>query len=203
MKIGFLINDLTQGGAQRAAVSLANYFQQQGYQAEIITFEQTDSFYQIDESVSVVSVGFKEIEQSFSLKRLNSTIKRMVSLRKFIKSRNLDILIGMSFSMTYYSVFSTKFTSTKSVGTERSNPFVYKATRLNTILRRIFYRLADGYVLQTKKSAEFFDGGKLKNGIVIPNAIYNTKIYTLPRWKTVTRLFFQQAGSVKKNAMIY
>lgn len=53
MKIGFLINDLNAGGAERATVSLSNSFVQSGHDVEIITFRGAESFYPLDEKVSV------------------------------------------------------------------------------------------------------------------------------------------------------
>ena len=53
MKIGFLIKNLSSGGAERATVSLANYFALHSQDVEIITFNSVDSFYPLEESVSV------------------------------------------------------------------------------------------------------------------------------------------------------
>lgn len=178
MKIGFLINNLSAGGAERATVSLANYFAKHGHTVEIITFKDNNSFYPVDQGVNVLCSSMLNIENSASLKRLLGAVKRMFKLRSCIKSRELDVLIGMSFAMTWYAVFATKFTRTKSVGTERNNPYKYLATKLHTFLRKFFYKLTDGYVLQTKKSAEFFSKNRSRD-IIIPNAIYNELIYTM------------------------
>lgn len=179
MKIGFLINDLNAGGAERATVSLSNKFCQKGHQVEIITFSGTDSFYKLSDDVSVSSVEFNEIEHTASIKRLFGSVKRMLRLRSFIKSKKLDALIGMSFSMTWYAVFATIFTATKSIGTERNNPYKYKASKLNTFLRKFFYKLCNGYVFQTEKSAEFFADTLRSKDVIIPNAIFNEMIYEL------------------------
>lgn len=179
MKIGFLINSLNAGGAERATVSLANYFVNHNIQTEIITFEDCESFYPLDKNVTHCNAKFNEIEHNVSFKRLLGAVTRMFSIRSFIKSRNLDILIGMSFSMTWYAVFATMFTKTKSVGTERNNPYKYKASTFNTIMRKVFYRLCNGYIFQTKKAAHFFTDNLRKNDIIIPNAIFNESIYTL------------------------
>ena len=179
MKIGFLINDLDAGGAERATVSLANYFVNHGADTRIITFRDCESFYPLDEKVEHCKIRFDEIEHTMSLKRLFGAVKRMFAIRSYIRSLELDVLIGMSFSMTWYTVFATIFTATKSVGTERNNPYKYKATKVNTILRKVFYRLCNGYIFQTRKSAEFFTD-KLKNtDVIIPNAIFNETVYEL------------------------
>ena len=179
MKIGFLINDLNAGGAERAAVSLANYFAEHGTDTEIITFKECESFYPLSDKVTHCAVNFDKIPVALSLKRFTGAIKRMFTLRSFIKSRELDILIGMSYYMTWYTVFATVFTKTKSVGTERSNPYKYKATKFNTVMRKLFYRFCDGYVFQTKKASQFFTGNLKNTDIVIPNAIFNETVYEL------------------------
>ena len=156
MKIGFLLSDLNAGGAERAASSLANYFSLHGHDVEIITFKDIDSFYPLNDEVRHLRLGFDEIALSLSLKRIFGALKRMFKIRSFVKARKLDVLIGMSFSMTWYTVFATKFTKTKSIGTERNNPYKYKATKINSFLRKFFYKFCDGYIFQTKKASLFF-----------------------------------------------
>lgn len=179
MKIGFLIKDLSSGGAERATVSLANYFALHSQEVVIITFNGGNSFYPLEDLVAVHNADLGELEQSTSLKRLFGSIKRIFAIRRLVKLQQLDILIGMSFAMTWYTVLATMLTKTKSVGTERSNPFRYKATKLNTFLRKFFYNFTDGYVFQTRRAAEFFGNKKSKRDIIIPNAIFNETIYTL------------------------
>ncbi len=179
MKIGFLIHDLNAGGAERATVSLANFFSKKGIHTEIITFKDNDCFYQLNDGVEHIRLGLDEIALSLSVKRLLGALKRMLKIRSFIKKRKLDVLIGMSFSMTWYAVVAAAFTKTKSVGTERNNPYKYKATKINSFLRKFFYKLCNGYVFQTKKSSLFFTDKLRKNDIVIPNAIFNETVYEL------------------------
>lgn len=179
MKIGFLIKDLSFGGAERATVSLANYFALHSQDVEIITFKGSESFYPLEEFVTVYTADLGEIEQSASLKRLFGSIKRIFEIRKIVKSQKLDVLIGMSFAMTWYTVLATMFTKTKSVGTERSNPYRYKATKLNTFLRKFFYNFTDGYIFQTRRAARFFGNKKSDRDIIIPNAIFNETVYSL------------------------
>lgn len=179
MKIGFLISDLNAGGAERAAVSLANHFATQGHDIEIITFKDIDSFYTLNSKVRHLRLGFDEIALSLSLKRIIGAFGRMLKIRSFVKKRKLDVLIGMSFSMTWYTVFATKFTKTKAVGTERNNPFKYKANKINSFLRKFFYKYCDGYVFQTQKASTFFTEKLKDRDIVIPNAIFNETVYEL------------------------
>ncbi len=179
MKVGFLINDLNAGGAERAVASLANYFVNHDIQAQIVTFSNEKSFYSLDKKVKHSPLGFEEIEHSVSLKRISESIKRIVLLRKFVKAQKLDFLIGMSFYMTWYAVFATVFTKTKIIGTERNNPYKYAAGKINTLLRKLFYHFCDGYIFQTYKSAKFFTKNLKKSDTVIPNAIFNETVCKL------------------------
>lgn len=179
MKIGFLIKDLSSGGAERATSSLANYFVSHENEVEIITFNDTDSFYSLEPEVTVLSAELGELEQNTSIKRLVGSFKRIFKIRQLVKSQKLDVLIGMSFAMTWYTVLATAFTATKSIGTERSNPYKYKASHLNTFLRKLFYLFTDGYVFQTNRAADFFGGKKPERDIIIPNAIFNETVYSL------------------------
>lgn len=178
MKIGFLIDSLSSGGAQRTTVSLANSFVRQGENVEIITFVNDKSLYPIDENVSVISLDFDTINTKVSVSRMKGSFDRMFKLRKLIASRKLDVLIGMSYSMTWYAVYACEMTNTKVIGTERNNPYVYSASKFNTILRKTFYHFTDGFVFQTEKAANFFRK-KSDGDIVIPNAIFNESIYTI------------------------
>lgn len=178
MRIGFLINDLSSGGAERATASLANYFVAQGEHVDIITFKDTESFYPLDSRVNISCAHLANLDKSASAKRIYLTAKRIAKLRYLIRKKKLDVLIGMSFYMVWYAVLSTKFTRTKSVGTERTNPYTYKATKMHTLLRKTFYHFTNGYVFQTQKAADFFSKNH-KRDAIIPNAIYNEKIYSL------------------------
>lgn len=179
MRIGFLISDLNAGGAERATSSLANYFSKHGHDVEIITFKDIYSFYPLNNEVRHLRLGFDEIALSLSVKRIFGALKRMLKIRSFVKARKLDVLIGMSFSMTWYTVVATKFTKTKSVGTERNNPYKYKATKINSFLRKFFYKLCDGYIFQTKKASLFFTDKLKERDVIIPNAIFNETVYEL------------------------
>ncbi len=179
MKISFLTKDLSSGGTQRATVSLADYFSLHGHNVEIIAFHGKESFYPLEEQVKVRYAEFDGIKQNASLGRVLGAVKRILRIRKLVKAENPDVLIGMSFSMTWYAVLASAFTRTKCVGTERSNPYSYKASKLNTFLRKIFYRFTDGYIFQTEKAAKFFRSKASHKDAVIPNAIFNETVYTL------------------------
>lgn len=179
MKIGFLIQNLSSGGAERATVSLCNMMATKGENPEIITFDSESNFYTPAEDVTVVNMNLQPIEKKQSFKRIISCIKRAFEIRRKIKERNLDVLVCMSSVMNLYGLLSCMFTKTKVVGTERNNPYKYKADRINAFLKKLSAKLVDGFVFQTYAAAEYYAPSVLKKGTVIQNAVFNPLVYEI------------------------
>lgn len=177
MKIGFLIQNLSGGGAERAASAIASALAQRGAEVQIITFNDDDRFYSPNDDVKVFNLDFDKIPRNLSLKRILCCVKRFKKIRRYIKKENFDALVCMSNAMSFYGVFASMFTKTKSVGTERNNPYKYSSDKINTLLRKISAFFADGFVFQTEASAEFFPMRAQKKGAVIPNAVFNKLVY--------------------------
>lgn len=179
MKIGFLIQSLTSGGAERACCQLASQMVRKGEAVEIITFDSENQFYTPDEGVSLYDMDLKEIPKNLSAKRVFGCISRAFEIRRKIKSRNLDCLICMSTVMNSYGLISSLFTGIKSIGTERNNPYRYKSDKLNSIMKKFSAVLLDGFVFQTYESAEYYPKSVLKKGCVIQNAVFNPLVYEI------------------------
>ena len=183
MHIAFLIRALQSGGAERATVSLAGAMASRGYTVSIVTLLGADSFYTIPGGVRVVYLHHDARD---------STVRRMLHLRKAVRRIRPDVLIGMSPFMNAYAVFCTCGTRIAAVGTERANPFVLYADRKTTLLRRTAALLCRGFVCQTERARSFFPAAVQRKAAVIPNAVFNPLIAetAVPpeRDKTVTAL---------------
>lgn len=179
MKIGFLIQSLTSGGAERACCETASRMVEIGEEAEIIMFDADNSFYSPAKGVSLIDMKLKEIPKGLSAARALGCIKRAFEIRKKVKSRNLDFLICMSTQMNSYGLISTAFTKTKGIGTERNNPYKYKSGKLNAMLKKTSAVLLDGFVFQTYEIAEYYPKSVLKKGCVIQNAVFNPLVYEI------------------------
>lgn len=177
MKIGFLIQNLSWGGAERAACAIATALAQRGAEVRIITFGDEDRFYSPSDEVKVVNMDFAKIPRELSPKRVVCCIKRFRHIRRYIKKEKFDVLVCMSNTMTVYGVFAAMLTKTKSVGTERNNPYKYANGKISTALRKVSSFFADGFVFQTKAAAEFFPSRAQKRGAIIPNAVFNRLVY--------------------------
>lgn len=175
MKIGFLIQTMEAGGAERATAALANEMNKKGQIVEIITFNGYESFYPLNKGVRLYSMDLMGFP-SGKLQKIKACITRMFTIRREIKSRDLDMLICMNSVLAGYGVFSTVFTKTKTVGSERSNPYKYFTGKILSTVKRICSALSDGYVFQTKAARNYFPSFARKKSVVIPNAVFNPLI---------------------------
>ena len=173
MKVGFLIQRMASGGAERATSAIASEISQHGETVEIVSFDSSESFYPLHNNVNIFNMELKDISKSASLKRVIGCIKRAFEIRKKIKSRNFDVLVCMSTTMNLYGLLSTAFTKTKVVGTERNNPYKYKADPINAALKKFSAIFLDGFIFQTEAASEYYAKSVRQKGTVIQNAVFN------------------------------
>lgn len=192
MKVGFLINDLSSGGAEQATCGLCGYLANNGIDATIVTVNDCVPFYDVNDKVKLVSLSCDDIEKNAGFKRLWLSVKKSFYIRKKIRSFGFDIIVGMSNIMSYYLVFSTLFTKTKCIGTERTDPFHAKNGIIHRCLKKISGKLSDGYIFQTTRQQQYYPHPRCKKSAVIPNAVFNKYAYmaSVPseREKTLTAL---------------
>lgn len=62
------------------------------------------------------------------------------------------------------------------VVSERNNPWIRPINKVNRVLRRIFYRFADGYVFQTKEARSFFSKKIQNTSTIILNPLDLTRL---------------------------
>lgn len=173
MKVGFLIQRMTSGGAERATSAIASELAKRNENVEIISFDSSESYYPLDENVEIYNMELADISKAASVKRFIGCIKRAFEIRKKIKSRELDVLVCMSTTMNLYGLLSTIFTKTKVVGTERNNPYKYKADKINAILKKLSALFLDGFIFQTEAASEYYAESVRRKGTVIQNAVFN------------------------------
>lgn len=192
MKVAFLINDLSSGGAEHATSSIAGYLADNNIDTTILTVNNCQPFYKTNEKVKIVSLASKDIEKNVGIKRMFSTLFKSFNMRKQIKSMGFDIIVGMSNIMAYYLIFCTAFTKTKCVGTERSDPRHHMNTPIHRILRKLAGKFSDGYIFLSKEHQSYFPTPRCGFSEIIPNAVYNELAYDIKkpeiRNKTVTAM---------------
>lgn len=168
MRIGFLIPSLAVGGAERATVALGNGMAHLGHEVFVITLHDGENFYDADGKIKIFPLGFSDEEDG----KIKKSLKKAYNLRRVMKNLGLDVIIAMSSLMAAYGVFACAFTGTKSIGSERSNPYRHFSAFPYSLIKKISASFSDGYVFQTKAAMEYYPKRAAKKGIVIPNGIF-------------------------------
>jgi glycosyltransferase involved in cell wall biosynthesis len=172
MKVLLLTSSLTSGGAERVASTLANAWSSHGHQVSLMpTFSgRGECFYDLQRSVRVVYLA--DIA-GMSGKGLLSRVARLVSLRRFIKDIEPDIVVSFLSNVNVAAVLATLNVSVPLLISERIDPFVMPISAMSRLARRILYPLANALVVQTKAVAKKYEASLWPWGkvIVIPNAV--------------------------------
>src|SRR5690606_4152569 len=152
MRIDLIIGSLQGGGAERVVSSLANYFDDIGYEVRIFTFREIEDKYSLNKGI---------IRKRFhkNLPFLNyALVRALVYLIQFyrFKDNRPDIICSHINSMAGVTIPLAKLYGIKVISSEHSN---HKETALNwkkKILWNFLYKYADAITILTKYDLDFF-----------------------------------------------
>ena len=167
MKILFVTGTLTHGGAQRVISVVASRMSEMGHDVSMIVFKRFPEEYPLSGRVKVFSLADSEEEY----KKISGA-KRVFLLRRIIKGIHPDVAIGFlegGYGM-YLASLGMKMLR---IASARVNPkSILEETGLRSIINRIWFRMADMVVLQTKGQIELLNGlCRKERCVVIPNPI--------------------------------
>jgi GalNAc-alpha-(1->4)-GalNAc-alpha-(1->3)-diNAcBac-PP-undecaprenol alpha-1,4-N-acetyl-D-galactosaminyltransferase len=149
MKITLVISTLQSGGAEKIISQLANYFNEIGYEVNLVTFSNKDTdFYFLNDTVNRISLNNTD-KSSNIFEKIQNTKSRLIKLRNTIIDLESDIVISFSDKMNIITLLSLLGLKKTVVISERSNPYIQKLPISQEILRKLVYRFADGLVVQT------------------------------------------------------
>ena len=182
--IAIFMSGLSMGGAERVAVSYANWLvNNTDTNVYIIKLDQEESAYQVDEKIKIINYDIK-----YSKFRLKNIINRFKFCYSKLRQYKIDVVFAMFYNTQAY-VYFTKPKSCKLIGSERAN--ILKVNFIIRFLKRFFAKKCDGFVFQTEDIKKYYPKKLQKNSIVIPNAISNKKIYeveNMPKKNIITSL---------------
>lgn len=187
MKLTLFIDSLYGGGAERVTCSLANYLVQHGHQVEILTMSETEKSYELDKSVSTMTLlPLKERRG-----KIWNTIIRFPRLLRYLRTENKDAYVVMLPKTTIMLLAFRKLTKAKIIAAERVDPAAY-SDRIAKLLKK-YAAKADGWVFQTNDAKKWYEDS-IRNcqSIVIPNAI--NPVFIRPRYAGEKRKIIAGAG---------
>lgn len=172
-KIGFIINSLSSGGAERVVTTLANNLIKT-YEVSIVTFISIPPFYDLDKSIEIIHC-FETIKPSSnSFQALKSNFKLLKKMNTVVKERNIELIISFMTTANVLGVIIARLNNIPVIISERTNPYFQKIPKLWNVLRIITYRYADTLVVQTETIKSFFRNKVHESKIrILPNPISN------------------------------
>lgn len=186
MKILFNLGTLRKGGAERVVANLSNYLAENNNDVSIVISVEKQSYYKLNDNVKLYGLDKKKASNNFLIKNI-SRLKRLNHIVRAIKP---DIIISFlpepSYRVLALKLFNRKL---KVIVSVRNDPKIEYKTKINRIVMKILYPLADGFVFQTKEAKEYFSKNIQQKSVIIPNPIdkkiIQRKVYTGKKEKKI------------------
>ncbi len=195
LKIVFLMNALGCGGAERVAISYANWLvSNTNNDVYFLTFENQAAAYDVDQKVKIMSMP------NYNKKnRLLAIFKRYEFCKKSFKKIRPNIIFAMFYQTQIYA-YLAKSRNVLLIGSERCNMNVNSF--LGRTLSKFIAKKCNGFIFQTTGMRKYFPSKVQENSIVIPNAVSNADVYNLKKTKKgkiiigIGRLTYQKGFDV-------
>ena len=173
VKILLLMHSLSAGGAERAACTLANFWAASGRDVNIVTLTPVSAdFYPLDRRVGRISLDLAGASHH-ALHGLWQNVKRVVALRRLLRSLRPDIALAMMSTPNVLLALASLWLPTlQTIGSERCYPPHAALGRLWHVLRRTLYGRLSAMVALTGECAHWIETHtSASRVVVIPNAI--------------------------------
>lgn len=160
MNIAFLVGrSINGGGAERASVNLANETANSLNRVFVFSGPRAVDDYSLNHKVHRVIVFYQYY------------LMDCLRLIKAIKKNSIDVVIAMGIYASLCACLVRFFIDVKVIVSERNSPKHDLISWKSKLLRFLLYRLADGFVFQTKQAKEFYSKEIQKRSVVIHNPI--------------------------------
>lgn len=175
----FVAPCINDGGAERVMVLLANELAARNNKVFFLLTKSNVVKYKPNYDVTVLLNEGKV-----------NAVGQIKSIKKAIKHYKIDFCISFIPYQSFICLFSTLFSKTKVIVSERNDPKHTFSIRFFNFVRSLLYPLAKWIVFQTPDAMNCFRGAIRKKGVVIPNPISNN----LPVWSGVESKTFIAAS---------
>ena len=178
MKIVFVSQPLSAGGAERVVAALANKFYELGHEVKIVVVDNGDSnTYYTNPKIEIIHISKPQ-------NPIIDLLYRAKEMRKYFKNYRPDVIIPFTTQKNVSVLLATLFSSETVIACERNNPANDPSNKALRLLRRLLFWTAKGYVFQTEEAKSYFSKGIQKRSCVIPNPINDSLITPVEGDKT-------------------
>jgi len=173
MRLALIISSLQTGGAERVLSELANVWVSKGYEVSLITLAGSDnqSIYPLDPRIHLIHLNQMAGDSVPLLLRLKTIGKRILKLRKALKSIRADVIISFIDVMNVTTLLASRMLKIPVIVTERTHPSYHQLPKFYQFLRRLTYPWADKVISQTSSASDYFSRLPKRQKGIIPNAV--------------------------------
>lgn len=168
MRIFMVIKRLDYSGACKMFVWLANSLCKNGHEVIIMTFMSKNTA-NIEKAIKWIQCDYLENKDIF---------KKIITIRRNIKECKPDVSISFLLDANVYNTFACMGLKTKSVISERNDPF--KPGYWVLKFWKPWFRFAKGAVFQLPKVAEYYNNIKAPIAIIPNPVLCKTNIEIAP-----------------------
>ena len=169
-KIDIITRAMTSGGAERVIAQLSNYFVTQDIHCRIITTDNCEVMYPLDEKIEIIPIGKRNDN------KVIDRVQRYKAIRKLVFSEKPDVVLSMPEDTGIYVILALLGTGIPVYVSERNNPWVMPDVKVTRFLRKVAYPFATGLIFQTEMAKSFFPQKIQKKGIVLQNPVDAARI---------------------------
>ncbi len=165
MKIVFVSQPLSTGGAERVIAALANRFHEIGHDVKIVVVDNGDS------NVYYTHAGIEFIHIPKPSNPVYDLFYRAKVMRQYFNEYKPDIILPFTTQKNVSVLLATLFTDHTVIISERNNPYLDPKNKALRILRKMLYFTADGFVFQTDGAKAYFSKKIQVRSCVIANPL--------------------------------
>jgi glycosyltransferase involved in cell wall biosynthesis len=155
LRICCVVSTLAGGGAERVMSLLANQWAAQGQNVAIVTLSRVGGDeYSLDHRVLRVGLGVEAESNSLMQAVLYNALK-IRGLRRAVAGLDPDVVISFVDRVNVLTIFACIGLPVTVIVSERTYPASYNVGKAWSVLRRVFYRLADALVVQSSAARKW------------------------------------------------
>lgn len=191
MKIVILMSALTMGGAERVAISLANYLSEKE-EIYLISFDNQEPSYALNKKVHLFLNKEKIVNN-----RLKGFQQRLKFVKKTLKEIHPDVIFTMFYQTAAFALYYKYFSNNKKVvviSSERCNPLSADRGNFSKFLNEKISKHCDGFIFQTERVKKLYHPSIQKKSIVIHNPISNPLLKEISKDKVRTEKTITSMG---------
>lgn len=167
--IALFISSLHKGGSERVLVNLAEYFHARSYRVTIVTQYQSDNEYSFNSGITRILSDITGDEGGKG--RIANFHRRFQKLRGIWKKQKPDLILSFIGKNNLMAILTSRGLGIPVVVAVRGEPALEYYSGALRLAARTVFGLADGVILQTAGSMDFFPAKIQKKAVILKNPL--------------------------------